>query len=100
MEKLDIDFDGMSLVQKLRAIEVQLDEYIRPMLVMDGGDMELIDLKEDGDQILLFIEYLGACNGCPSASTGTLMAIQQFLHVRISDRIEVIPAAFKDLDLV
>ena len=100
MEKLDIDFDGMSLVQKLRAIEVQLDEYIRPMLVMDGGDMELIDLKEDGDQILLFIEYLGACNGCPSASTGTLIAIQQFLHVRISDRIEVIPAAFKDLDLV
>ena len=100
MEKLDIDFDGMSLVQKLRAIEVQLDEYIRPMLVMDGGDMELIDLKEDGDQILLFIEYLGACQGCPSASTGTLMAIQQFLHVRISDRIEVIPAAFKDLDLV
>lgn len=100
MEKLDINFDELSLVQKLRVIEEQLDEYVRPMLIMDGGDMELIDLKEDGDSLLLFIEYLGACQGCPSASGGTLMAIQQFLNVRISERIEVIPAQFKDLDLV
>ncbi|MGL4561022.1 MAG: NifU family protein, partial [Brevinema sp.] len=76
-----------------------LDEHVRPMLVMDGGDMELIDLKQDGDNLLLFIEYLGACNGCPSASAGTLMAIQQFLNARVSDRIEVIPSQFKDLDL-
>ena len=100
MQKVDVNFDELSLVQKLRVIELELDEHVRPMLIMDGGDMELIDLKEDGDNLLLFIEYVGACNGCPSASTGTLMAIQQFLHVRISERIEVIPALFKDLDLV
>lgn len=93
------DFDQLSQIQKLRLIEAELDEHVRPMLVMDGGDMEIIDLKEDGDNILLFIEYLGACNGCPSASTGTLMAIQQFLHTRISDRIEVVPAMFKDMEL-
>lgn len=100
MEKIEVNFDELSLVQQLRVIESELDQHVRPMLVMDGGDMELIDLKEDGDKLLLFIEYLGACQGCPSASTGTLMAIQQFLHVRISDRIEVIPAQFKDLELI
>ncbi len=100
MEKLDINFDELSLVQKLRTIESELDEHVRPMLIMDGGDMELVDLKEDNGKLLLFIEYLGACHGCPSASTGTLMAIQQFLNVRISDRIEVIPSAFKDMDLI
>lgn len=94
------NFNELSLVQQLRIIESELDEHVRPMLIMDGGDMELIDLKADGDKLLLFIEYLGACNGCPSASTGTLMAIQQFLNTRVSDRIEVIPGQFKDLDLV
>ncbi|MGL4676082.1 MAG: NifU family protein [Brevinema sp.] len=100
MERLDINFDELSLVQQLRIIESELDEHVRPMLIMDGGDMELVDLKADENNLLLFIEYLGACDGCPSASTGTLMAIQQFLHVRISDRIEVIPAQFKDMDFV
>ena len=100
MEKIDVNFDELSLVQKLRVIESELDKHVRPMLVMDGGDMELIDLKEDGGNLLLFVEFMGACNGCPSASGGTLMAIQQFLNVRISEKIEVIPAQFKDLDLV
>ncbi|MGL4389179.1 MAG: NifU family protein [Brevinema sp.] len=94
------NFNDLTIVQQLRVIEAELDEHVRPMLVMDGGDMELVDLKEDGDQLLLFIEYLGACDGCPSASTGTLMAIQQFLHSRVSDRIEVVPSQFKDLDLI
>ncbi|MGL4393761.1 MAG: NifU family protein [Brevinema sp.] len=94
------NFDNMTLIEQLRAIEAELDEHVRPMLVMDGGDMELVDLKADGDKLLLFIEYLGACHGCPSASTGTLMAIQQFLNTRVSDRIDVIPSQFKDLDLV
>jgi len=92
-------FDSLSRIKKLRLIEAELDEHVRPMLIIDGGDMEILDLKEDGDNILLFIEYLGACNGCPSSSTGTLMAIQQFLNTRVSDRIEVVPAMFKDMEL-
>lgn len=88
----EINFDELSIVQKLRLIEDKLNQEVRPMLVLDGGDMEIVDLKEDDDgTLLLFIQYLGACNGCPSASTGTLMAIQQYLNVKISDRIEVIP---------
>ncbi|MGL4367969.1 MAG: NifU family protein [Brevinemataceae bacterium] len=99
MSEINQSFDKLTTVQKLKLIESQLNEHVRPMLIMDGGDMEIIDLKEDGDKLLLFIEYLGACNGCPSSSTGTLMAIQQFLNTRVSDRIEVVPAQFKDMDI-
>ncbi|MGL5253870.1 MAG: NifU family protein [Brevinema sp.] len=85
------NFDSMSSVQQLKIISEMLDADVRPMLVMDGGDMEIVDLKPEGDNLLLFIQYLGACDGCPIASTGTLSAIQQYLNVKVSERIEVVP---------
>jgi NifU-like protein len=44
-----------------------IDEEIRPMLIADGGDVELHDI--DGDRVL--VKLKGACNGCAS-STDTL----------------------------
>lgn len=85
------NFETMNSVQQLKIISELLDQDVRPMLVMDGGDMEIIDLKEEGGALLLFIQYLGACQGCPISSTGTLTAIQQYLNVKVSERIEVVP---------
>lgn len=98
MEKPELDFESLSLVEQMRTIESEIDTHIRPMIVLDGGDIEIVDLKKDGEQLLLFIQYHGACVGCPSASTGTLTAIQQFLHVQLSEKIEVIPAEFRSLE--
>jgi len=35
---------------------------IRPMLQADGGDVELIDVEEDGT---VKVKLKGACGGCP-----------------------------------
>jgi Fe-S cluster biogenesis protein NfuA len=35
---------------------------IRPMLQADGGDVELVDVGEDG---LVKVKLKGACGGCP-----------------------------------
>ncbi|MEA3314295.1 MAG: iron-sulfur cluster assembly scaffold protein, partial [Campylobacterota bacterium] len=43
----DNSFDKMTIVQRIKAVDAVIDEYIRPMLVMDGGDMEIIDIKEN-----------------------------------------------------
>jgi len=53
-------------------VEAILDK-IRPMLMMDGGNIELVDVKDDEVQVRL----VGACGMCPS-STMTMNVSFQF----------------------
>jgi len=85
------DFESMTLVQQIKAIDAEVDESIRQFLVMDGGDMEVIDIKSSDDYIDVYIRYLGACNGCASSSTGTLYAIESTLKEKLSKKIRVLP---------
>jgi len=87
----DTPFSQMSILQKFKAIDTVLDADIRPMLQMDGGNMEIIDIKEDNENIDVFIRYLGACYGCASGATGTLYAIESVLQEKISPNIRVLP---------
>ena len=87
----DIDFAKMTIVQKLKAVEKVIDDNIRQMLIMDGGDMEVLDIKENGANFDIYIRYLGACNGCASADTGTLFAIENILKEKLDKNIRVLP---------
>lgn len=89
----DPDFETAEQVRRrglpteLLKIEEVLDRTIRPALQGDGGDLEVLEL--DGN--LLYIKYEGACGSCPSATTGTLSAIQGALRAEFNPDIEVIP---------
>ena len=37
-------------------------ELIRPSLQADGGDVQLVDVSDDG---VVTVELQGACKGCP-----------------------------------
>jgi len=69
------DFESMTLVQQIKAVDAIVDENVRQFLIMDGGNMEVIDIKKGDEYIDIYIRYMGACNGCASSSTGTLYAI-------------------------
>ena len=84
-------FKEMTIVQKIKAVDKAVDENIRQMLIMDGGDMEILDIKENGENIDIYIRYLGACNGCASSSTGTLFAIENILKEKLDPNIRVLP---------
>ena len=87
----ELTFDKMTLVQRIKTIDAVLDSDIRPMLVMDGGNMEIIDIKENIPHYDLYIRYLGSCSGCSSGSTGTLYAIESVLQQKIDENIRVLP---------
>jgi NifU-like protein len=89
----ELSFDDFTMVQKLKAIEAAIDKDIRPMLVMDGGNIEIIDIKDtdDASNTDVYIRYLGACHGCASSSTGTLFAIESVLQAECSPKIRVLP---------
>jgi NifU-like protein len=87
----ELTFDKMTLVQRIKAIDSVLDSDIRPMLVMDGGNMEIIDIKENLPHYDLYIRYLGSCSGCSSGSSGTLYAIESVLQQKIDENLRVLP---------
>ncbi len=88
-EALKPQFSSMSLFQKGKAIEAFLDAEVRPLLQNDGGNMEITDLREDGDSLIVAIAYQGACMGCASATTGTFNFIENALREKVSESIVV-----------
>jgi NFU1 iron-sulfur cluster scaffold homolog, mitochondrial len=76
----------MSDDPRLVRINEILDEKVRPALMMDGGYLEVLGIKEN----TLNIRYQGACGSCPSSLTGTLMAIEGMLKQEIDPELEVV----------
>jgi len=84
-------FEDMTLVQQIKAVDAVIDENVRQFLVMDGGNMEVIDIKPGDEFIDIYIRYLGACSSCASSATGTLYAIESTLKEKLSPKIRVLP---------
>jgi len=58
-------------------------EKVRPFLLRDGGDCELIDV-EDG---IVKLRLLGACGSCPSATMTLKMGIERILKEELPGQI-------------
>ena len=69
-------------------IETVLDQTIRPALQMDGGDVRVVRYEQNTVEIF----YQGACGSCPSATMGTLYAIENILREQIHPDIRVVLA--------
>lgn len=61
---------------------------IRPAVQADGGDIELVDVKEDG---VVQIRFHGACHGCPSSTMTLQMGIERNLREKVPEITAVIP---------
>lgn len=79
--------DNSELMGKIEEI---LNETIRPALQGDGGDLQILEFNPDTK--VLKIHYQGACGSCPSATTGTMFAIQGLLQDQVDPEIRVSPA--------
>ncbi|HPK87209.1 MAG TPA: NifU family protein [Atribacterota bacterium] len=61
-------------------------EKIRPSLQMDGGDVELVDVTDDG---IVKVKLTGACRGCPMSQLTLKMGIEKSLKKDIPEIKEV-----------
>jgi Fe-S cluster biogenesis protein NfuA len=55
---------------------------LRPYLQRDGGDVELVDVDEDG---IVKVRLRGACVGCPMSQTTLSMGIERELKKKIPE---------------
>ncbi len=72
-------------VQQIALIQKVLDEEVRPVLIADGGDVELYDVEGDKVKVLL----QGACGSCSSSTATLKIAIESRLKERINQNIVV-----------
>jgi len=86
-----IPFKDLSPDHRIIAVETAIDNTVRQFLVMDGGDIDILSVKEKDDQYEVYISYLGACSSCESSGSGTLIAIENALKDKLDPNIRVIP---------
>ncbi len=74
-------------LQRIKKIE-QVLEALRPQLMADGGDVELVEV--DGNTV--YVNMTGACSGCQMAAM-TIAGIQQRLMEEMGEFLKVVPAS-------
>ncbi|MDY7109300.1 MAG: NifU family protein [Planctomycetota bacterium] len=57
-------------------------DLIRPAIQSDGGDVELVDVSEDG---VVLVRFQGACVGCPSSSITLQVGIERQLREHVPE---------------
>jgi len=65
-----------------------LDEYIKPAVESDGGNIEFKAFEKGKVEVIL----KGACSGCPSSSITLKQGIESLLKQKIGDRIKEVVA--------
>ena len=61
-------------------------DKIRPSLQADGGDVELVEVTEDG---IVKVKLLGACSGCPMSTLTIKNGIERTLKENVDGIKEV-----------
>ncbi|MCL4553981.1 MAG: NifU family protein [Actinobacteria bacterium] len=66
-------------------IESALDK-IRPALQADGGDVEFVEVTEDG---VVKVTLTGACRGCPMSQLTLTNGVERVLKEEIPEVVRV-----------
>ena len=62
-------------------------DLIRPALQADGGDVELVDVTDDG---IVSVKLTGACGSCPMSTMTLKMGIERTLVENVPEVKEVV----------
>ncbi len=81
--------DGQS-EQSLHDRVVEVLDLIRPGIQSDGGDIELVDVSDEG---IVQVRFHGACVGCPSSIITLQVGIERQLKQRVPEVKQVLPVA-------
>jgi len=70
--------DDQSIYQRVE----QVIERIRPAVQSDGGDLELVNVTDEG---VVQVRLHGACIGCPSSSMTLHMGIERNVREKVPE---------------
>ena len=68
-------------------VEQVIESKIRPALMRDGGNIQLVDVNDDG---VVQVKLQGACAGCPGAKMTLQFGVQRLLQEEIQEVTQVV----------
>lgn len=74
--------EGITLEEKIK----EALEIVRPALQRDGGDVELVEVTDEG---IVKVRLKGACGGCPMSNLTLKMSIERILKEKVPEIIAV-----------
>jgi Fe-S cluster biogenesis protein NfuA len=69
-------------------VEDVIEQKIRPALMRDGGNIELVDVTDEGE---VQVRLRGACAGCPGAIMTLQFGVQKILQEELQGVTRVVP---------
>jgi Fe-S cluster biogenesis protein NfuA len=63
-------------------------KLVRPQLQADGGDIELVDVDEEGN---VKVKLLGTCQGCPMSQMTLAWGVERVLKQKVPGVTHVVP---------
>ena len=75
----------MTNMQRIQLIEKVIEEDVRPMLMADGGNIELVDV----DRTTVFVKLQGRCTSCPSSGITLRTGVEAVLREKVDPAIQV-----------
>ena len=57
-------------------------QHVRPSLQADGGDVQLVEVDDDG---MVKVKLTGACGGCPMSQMTLKMGIERVLKQHVPE---------------
>ena len=71
----------------MREQVTQVIEKLRPVIQADGGDLELLDVTDDG---VVTLRLRGSCTGCGSAAATLRNGIERWIRGKVPGVREVV----------
>ena len=63
------------------SVDSALDERIRPAIMMDGGNIEVVEVKENK----VYVKLMGACGTCPSSQLTLRRGVERILREKFPE---------------
>lgn len=82
----DSEEAGLSFYQLCKQVEAAVEEYIRPALRRDGGDIEIVDIKKKR----VYCRLKGACGACAGAATTLKLTVESTLKDQVDEDLRVV----------
>ena len=76
----------LSPYQFAKKVEQDVDGHVRPLLQKDGGDLDIVDIKDR----IVYCRLAGACAGCAGASQTLKMMVENRLKEPVDEAIRVV----------
>ncbi len=87
-EKINQDFENLDDTSK--EIINLLNQYVKPAVASDGGNIEFISYDETSKVVKVVLQ--GACSGCPSSTYTLKSGIENMLKEMLKDKVSSVEA--------